>query len=316
MDGLYFDLSVVDRARLFANQVLLTACTKSGEPEPLELLPHSLKLVANLLGWKRPNGARLYRKAYWSVARKNAKTQTLAFLALCMMFLDPEPEQRIYIAAKEREQAGLCFEAALSMIRTNPDLEELIQATPSTKTLVRRDTGARLKALSSEGRSKHGLNPSMVIFDELHAWGAAEQELYDALTTGSAARREPLFVFITTAGTDENSLCYREYDYALRVLNGSHVDATYLPLIWELDKEADWTDENLWHLANPALHSIVRIEELRAAAQKAIALPAEQNTFRRLHLNQWVNSVEQWISLHEWDGCAGEFEVDACRPAA
>lgn len=311
MDGIYFDVSVVDRARLLASQLLLTACTKSGQPEPLVLLPHSLKLVANLLGWKRPDGSRLYRKSYFSVARKNAKTQILAFLAIYMLFLDPEPEQRIYIAAKEREQAGLCFDAALAMIRTNPDLDDVIQATPSTKTLIRRDTGSRLKALSAEGKSKHGLNPSMVIFDELHVWGAAEQELYDALTTGSAARREPLFVFITTAGTDEQSLCYREYEYAQLVASRGHTDPTYLPLIWELPKEADWTDEKLWQLANPALHEIVRLDELRTEFQKAIAVPSEQNKFRRLHLNQWVNSASQWISLIEWDACREDFTIAA-----
>jgi phage terminase large subunit-like protein len=309
VNDVYFDTSVVERARLFARQLHLTACTQSGGPEPLELLPHSLALVANLLGWKRADGTRLYRKCYWSVARKNAKTQTLAFLALFMLFMDPEPEQRIFIAAKEREQAGLCYDAALAMLRTNEELDELVQATPSTKTLVRRDTGSRIKALSAEGKSKHGLNPSLVIFDELHVWGGAEQELYDALTTGSAARREPLMVFITTAGSDEHSLCYREYEYARRVQSGIHADPTYLPLIWELPKDADWTDESLWSLANPAMHSIVRIEELRTEFRKALAVPSEQNKFRRLHLNQWVNAAEAWLPLLEWDQCASEFSV-------
>jgi phage terminase large subunit-like protein len=309
MDGIYFDRSVIERARAFASVMQLTKCTASGLPEPLELLPHSLKLVANLLGWKKADGTRLYRKSYWSVARKNAKTQTLAFLALYLFFMDPEPGQEIYIAAKEREQAGLCYDAAAAMLQTNPDLMDLVQITPSQKLIQHRETRSKIKALSSEGKSKHGFNPSLVIFDELHVWGAAEQELYDALTTGSAARREPLFVFITTAGTDEQSLCYREYDYARRVMTGQHEDPTYLPLIWEVPKDADWTDESLWPLANPALHAIVRPEELRAAMTKALAMPSEQNSFRRLHLNQWVNAAEQWIPLMEWDKCRQEFSV-------
>jgi len=311
MEGIYFDANIVALARVFARQLNLTSCTKSGQPEPLELLPHSLALVANLLGWKRPDGSRLYRKAYWSVARKNAKTQTLAFLALFMLFLDPEPEQRIYVAAKEREQAGLCFEAALAMIRTNPELDDLIRAIPSTKTLIHKETGSRIKALSAEGRSKHGLNPSMVIFDELHCWTAAQQELYDALTTGSGARREPLFCFITTAGTDEQSICYREYEYAKRVRSGQVVDETYLPLIWEVPKESDWTDEKNWDLANPAIDVIVNREELRSEFAKALAVPSEQNKFRRLKLNQWTNSETQWIPLAEWDACFEEFVVNA-----
>jgi phage terminase large subunit-like protein len=309
LEGIYFDRSVVERAKIFASLLQLTKCTPSGKPEPLVLLPHVLKFIANLLGWKKPDGTRLYRKCYFSVARKNAKTQALAFLALLQLFLDPEPGQEIYVAAKEREQAGLCYEAALAMVETNPDLYDLVDVTRSQKLIVHKETGSKIKALSSEGKSKHGFNPSLVIFDELHVWGMPEQELYDALTTGSAARREPLFVFITTAGSDEQSLCYREYDYAKRVLTGQHEDPTYLPLIWELPKDADWTDESLWGLANPALDTIVRREELRSSLHKALALPAEQNTFRRLHLNQWVNSVSTWIPLIEWDECKEEFTV-------
>jgi phage terminase large subunit-like protein len=310
MDGIYFDSSIVSLARLFAHQLTLTKCTQSGLPERLELLPHSLKLVANLLGWKREDGRRLYRKAYWSVARKNTKTQTVAFLADFMLFMDPEPEQEIYIAAKELEQASLCYEAALSMIRTNPELEALVDVKDYKKLIIHRETGSRLKAVSSEGKSKHGFNPSMVIFDELHVWGAAEQELYDALTSGSGARREPLRVVITTAGSEEQSICYREYDYARRVMNGTNPDPTYLPMIWELPRDADWTDESLWHLANPALDTVVQRDELRAELHKALSMPHEQNKFRRLYLNQWVNATEQWIPLERWDECKGDVDLD------
>ena len=107
MEGIYFDISVVRRAQAFASTLFLTQCTQSGEQEPLRLLPNSMKLVANLLGWKKSDGTRLYRKCYYSVARKNTKTQTAAFLGLNQMFLDPEPEQRIYVAAKERAGRNL-----------------------------------------------------------------------------------------------------------------------------------------------------------------------------------------------------------------
>ncbi|HET9395679.1 MAG TPA: terminase TerL endonuclease subunit, partial [Nitrospiraceae bacterium] len=132
-----------------------------------------------------------------------------------------------------------------------------------------------------------------------------------ALTTGSAARREPLWVFITTAGTEEQSICYREYEYAQRLLKGLHEDARYLPLIWEIPQDLDWTDEANWPLANPGLDRIVRRDELRAGLVKALAVPSEQNAWRRLHGNQWVNSVEQWIPLDAWDKCRGDFSIEA-----
>ena len=73
----------------------LTKATRSGGPEPFELLPHSRKLIANLLGWKRPDGRRLYRKAFASMGRKQAKTQTVAALVVAEFFLSQEKKQEI-----------------------------------------------------------------------------------------------------------------------------------------------------------------------------------------------------------------------------
>ncbi len=143
----------------------------------------------------------------------------------------------------------------------------------------------------------------MVIIDEFHVWGSPEQELYDALTSGSVARKQPLFIIITTAGVDEQTLCGREYEYACRVRDGLIKDPTYFPMIYELPKDADWTDESLWHLANPTLGEIVKIEALREACAEAKSKPSEQTKFRRLSMNQWVNAAEIWIPRAEWDAC-------------
>jgi phage terminase large subunit-like protein len=98
-------------------------------------------------------------------------------------------------------------------------------------------------------------------------------------------------------------MCGREYEYACRVRDGLIEDPTYLPMIYELPKDADWTDENLWHLANPTLGKIVRLDALREDCEKAKVMPSEQTKFQRLACNQWVNSRTTWIPLAEWDGC-------------
>lgn len=301
IDGVYYDPRPLRRLEEFASTLKLTKSTKSGRPETFSLLPHARKFFANLLGWKRPDGTRLYRKAYWSMARKNTKTQNLALLGLNMLLFDQEAQPEIYIAATEVEQAGECYEAARDMVRSNPELDEFLVLTDYRKLISCPSNGGTLQALSSKGKTKHGSNPSGLIFDELHAWGPEHQELYDALTTGQGARRQPLVVSITTAGVDEHSLCGQEYSYAKRTASGQVRDFSYYADIHELPKEADWTDESLWHLANPAIDRVVSRQFLREKRDEALNSPAKQNTFRRLYLNQWTESVEQWIPLHVWD---------------
>jgi phage terminase large subunit-like protein len=304
LNGIYFDAESVGLDFAFIESLTLTKSTKSGGPEPFRLLTPHRKLVGNVMGWRRPDGTRLYRRCYFSVARKNAKTQISAALGLDLLVLDGEASPEIYIAAKDRDQSGICFRAAADMVYAHDELRDLLRVVEYQKEIINPLNGGKLKALSSEGKGKHGFNPSTVIIDEFHVWGAAEQELYDALTSGSVARRQPLTIIITTAGVDEYTMCGREYEYARSVRDGIIEDPTYLPLIYELPKEADWTDETLWYLPNPTLGQIVNIEALREARDKALTMPSEQTKFRRLQCNQWVNSKDTWIPLIHWDACS------------
>lgn len=287
----------------FIESLTLTKSTKSGQPEPFRLIPFQRKFIGNLLGWKRPDGRRLHRKAYLSVARKNTKTQLVAALGLDLLVLDEEAQPEIYAAAKTGEQSEKIFMAAADMVNAHEELREMLTVVPYRKEIKNRANGGIFRALSSEGKSKHGSNPSAILIDEFHVWGPPEQELYDALTTGRGARKQPLQVIITTAGLDEQSICYREYDYAKRVLSGLVEDPTYLAMIYEVPKDADWTDESVWSMANPTLGEVVQIDILREDFAKAMAMPSEQTAFRRLYLNQWVNAKSTWIPLTEWDAC-------------
>jgi phage terminase large subunit-like protein len=302
-EGIYFDHKSVALDIAFIESLTLTKSTLSGKPEPFKLLKPHRKLISNLLGWKRQDGSRLYRRSYFTVGRKNSKSTCAAALALTLLVMDDEQSPEIYLAAKTREQASIVFDAAVQFIYAHEELRALLKVTPYSKTIINPTNNGVLKALSSEGKTAHGKNPSAVIFDELWAWDTPEQELYDALTSGSAARRQPLFLFITTAGTNEHTICGREYDYATKVQNGVVKDPHYLPLIYEVPKDADWTDEKLWYLANPCLGSIVKLESLREDRDKALSVPSEQTAFKRLHCNMWVNSKDIWIPLSFWDAC-------------
>jgi phage terminase large subunit-like protein len=304
IDGAYFDPGVELDVQ-FIESLTLTK-TRSGQPQPFKLLPFQKRFVANVLGWKRADGARLYRKAFYSTARKNAKTQLAAAIALDLLVIDNEPSPEIYIAAKDRDQASFCFSAAAQMVDAHDELRDMLDVVPYAKEIRNRRNGGLLKALSSEGRTKHGSSPSTVVFDEFHVWGPAEEELFSALTTGSGARRQPLFIITTTAGVDEYSLCFREYEYCRRILDGTVEDPTYYPQIHEVPADADWTDESLWGLANPGLGEILQIDSLREDFKKASAMPSEQAKFRRLNLNQWTKATSEWIPIRLWDACASE----------
>jgi phage terminase large subunit-like protein len=96
--------------------------------------------------------------------------------------------------------------------------------------------GAVYRVLSSDGKLQQGLNPSLVIFDELHV--QPNDDLWDALTLGSGARLDPLAVAITTAGFDLDSLAGRLYNYGKSVAANEIQDDSFGFYWWEANQSA------------------------------------------------------------------------------
>lgn len=124
------------------------------------------------------------------------------------------------------------------------------------------------------------------------------------MTKGSGdARTQPLYFLITTAGTDTKSICYETHQKAVDILEGRKTDPTFYPVIYGADREDDWTDEKVWHKANPSLGITVPIEKVRQACESAKQNPTEENAFRQLRLNQWVKQSIRWMPMGKWDLC-------------
>jgi phage terminase large subunit-like protein len=270
---------------------------------PFNPRPWQQAMIRELFGRMREDDPtrRAIRTCYWAFPRKNGKSEIAAALALYGLIGDGVTGAEIYSAAADRDQAALVFDVAAQMVRNDPQLSARLKIIDSQKRIVDHRTGSFYRAISAEAYSKHGFNPSMVIYDELHA--AQNRELWDVLKTAMGARWEPLMIAITTAGYDRNSICWELHSYAQKILDGIIVDPSFYPVIYAAPQDADWTDENVWRAANPALEDFRDIEEMRSYCHQAKEIPAQQNTFRRLYLNQWTEQAERWIDMAAWDDC-------------
>ncbi|MCA9300704.1 MAG: terminase large subunit, partial [Phycisphaerales bacterium] len=259
--------------------------------------------LANLMGWKRENGRRRFTESLLYVARKNGKTAIVACIALWMLVFEGEKGAEVYVAAADKSQAKILFRAAAQMVRMDPELPDVVKDFPSYNTLEARprpdDPTNVFVALSRESRTKHGLNPSCVIIDELHAQ-PLNADLVATLTTGMGARLEPLTIYLTTADFVRPSLCNRVASRARKVCTGEIQDRAFLPAVYEVPMAADWTDARLWHLANPNLGVSVRREWLEEQCARAKNSATEEYEFRRLHLNQTTQVSTRWLDSARW----------------
>ena len=286
--------------------------------QPFKLLPWQEKIIRDVFGTVRDDdpSIRQYTSAYIEIPKKNGKSELGAGIALNMLCNDDEWKAEVYSCASDRQQAAIVFDVAVDMVKQSPALSRRIKVIPSTKRMVYQPTGSIYQVLSSEVATKHGLNVSACIFDELHT--QPTRALYDVMTQGSGdARRQPLWFFLTTAGTDRNSICWEVHQKALDILEGRKYDPRFYPVIFGLPDDADWTDEQNWYKANPSLDQTITIDKVRDAYRKALETPADENMFRQLRLNQWVKQSVRWMPMDKWDACAGvvhpeELEGRAC----
>jgi phage terminase large subunit-like protein len=166
-----------------------------------------------------------------------------------------------------------------------------------------------LKALAADGLLQHGRNPSVIIFDELHAFTTGKQEeLYYSQTTTLHKRPDSVMFTITTAGADKESLLGEKYDAVLKTHVLEYRDGGCLTigrdeegkslLIWYgAPEDADVSDPAVWRACNPA--SWITDENLRLAAHRE-----PESVFRRLYLNQWVKGEDAAIQPAAWDALA------------
>jgi phage terminase large subunit-like protein len=286
------------RAVRLINQLTHTKGPFAGQP--FGLRPWQKSIVTKLFK-TRKDGLRQYRQCLLMLPRKNGKSEIAAALAIYFLLFDGEIGGEVYSAAADKDQAALVFNVAAQMLRNDPELEAQCEFIDSQKRIVHRKSGSFYRAISAEAYSKHGFNASAIIYDELHA--APNRELYDVLTTSQGARSQPMMLAISTAGYDRHSILWELYAHAKKVAENPSLDPTFLPILYEAPMEADWTDEKVWKQANPALGDFRSLDEMRVAAARAKEIPAQENTFRRLYLNQWTEQASRWISLTAWDAC-------------
>ena len=285
--------------------------------KPFALLPWQKKIVSDVFGTMRDDfpDQRQYSTAYIEIPKKNGKSELGAAIALNMLCNDDEWKAEVYSCASDRQQAAIVFDVAVDMVRQSPALSKRIKIISSMKRMVYQPTGSIYQVLSSEVATKHGLNVSACIFDELHT--QPTRALYDVMTQGSGdARKQPLWFFLTTAGTDRNSICWEVHQKALDILEGRKADPRFYPVLFGLPDDADWQDEHNWYRANPSLDQTISIEKVRDAYRKALETPADENMFRQLRLNQWVKQSVRWMPMDKWDACAGRVDPYALEGRA
>lgn len=279
--------------------------------QPIELTAWQKFRLCQLFGWKnRDTGLRRFKKTFTEVARKNAKSQEEAGVALYEISVGATKNQEVYeyyTAGVKKDQSKIVFNEAKLMLKGS-GLRKKFKITRDAITHPK--TGSFIKALSKEdGKSGDGTNPAGLILDEYHQHPTTE---FYALGLGSNTK-ESLLMIITTAGKDLTYPCYvTEYQYCTRVLNPDVPveNEEYLIDICELDPEdyentEDIAKEENWLKANPIRMTYPEgVEKIRGEYKIAREIPEHMTDFLTKCMNVWVQAKENgYMNMAKWSSC-------------
>ena len=303
----HYDEQAADNAVEFIESF---CCHVRGElaGRPLLLEQWQKDIVKTFYGWKDSQGYRRFSEAFITVARKNGKSLLLAAILTYELFCSGEQGNELISAANSRDQASIVFDLVAGIIRNNQLLNKRCKILDTTKRVVVPATNSVYRAIAAEASTAHGLNLGAVCFDELHE--SKNRDLYDTLKTSQGARRQPIFISITTAGYNKESLCYKVQAHAERVRDNPETDPTFLPVIYSMPEDDDWQQESNWSKANPNLNVSVPVSFLCKEVERAKESPAYESSVRRLYLNQWTESHSAFFNMEHYDQCKGSVEFD------
>ena len=266
----------------------------AGQPLRLELFQKAF--ISALFGFvDSKTGYRKYRETLFYVARKNGKSVMLSGLALYMLIADQEAGAEVYSVASKKDQAKIIYEETFNMVRQSPDLIQVIKKRKSD--LYFPLTFSKFQPLGKNSDTLDGLNSSLVIIDELHS--IKDRNLYEVMKQSQSARRQPLLVMITTAGTVRECIFDDMYKYACGVCDGTITDPHFLPIIYELDNKEEWLDPMKWEKANPGLNRIKKLDDLISKVERAKQSPRDLTGVLVKDFNVIQTVASTWITFDD-----------------
>lgn len=285
--------------------------------KPILLDPWQKFWTAVLYGWRRQSdGMRRFSRAYEEVARKNGKSTWKGPQGAYLFSMDGEAGAEVYAVATTRNQAMTVFKPAFDNIRRWAKRSASVARSfkiyaGMNHEKVELDDNSVFLPLPANAENLDGLNPSAILFDELHA--QKHRDVWDVMESALGARAQPLLSAITTAGFILDGICTEQRSYLISILDGKRVDDSFFGYIYTLDVDDDPFDERVWIKANPGLGRSKTVEYLRSQARKAAAMPGARVNFLTKDLNIWCNSADGWFDMNVWDKGRKKFDPAVLR---
>jgi len=276
--------------------------------------------LVNLFGFRNQDGTRRFTTALFAIARKNAKSTLAAIVGLYCQNCEGENGPQVITGATTGSQARIVFKVAKTMVEKTSELREAFGLEAFANSIASYNNGGSFKPINAKASTQDGLNPSCTVLDEIHAH--KNHDLLNVLKSAAGARRNPLFLYLTTEGYANPGPWEEEREFMKKVLRGIIQADHYLAVYYAVDEkdeelgtEADDDfDESAWRKANPLMDvNPLLLAEIRKAAIEAKDKPGTHSEFKIKRLNRPSSVSQGWVNLTKWRECQKQVDLEWLR---
>lgn len=244
-------------------------------------------VIGSLYGWvHKDTGVRRFREGLIFIGRKNGKSTLVSGLSLYSFSKDGENGADVYLLANTKQQANIIFDEAKAMIKKSPKLRK--QFNPKRDIIEYAKTISKIEPRASDSEKLDGLNTHLGVFDEIHEF--KDYKLINVIKKSRGARKQPLILYITTAGYQLDGPLVNYYEQGTDVLDGAIVDERTFYFIAELDSDEEFEKPEEWIKANPNMGVSLDLDILIEDWEKDKRTPEERSDFITKQFNIFVDA--------------------------
>jgi hypothetical protein len=267
--------SAVDDIGDFAKEVL-----------GVDLMPWQLNILHGLTSMDS-NGDYLHRVGLVSVARQNGKTVAIASLVGWWLTTQGKARgqaQTVITVAHKLDLATALYTYLA------PILEAKFNASVSWSygrmVLTMPDNSVWFPRAATPAAG-HGYSVDLVVADEV--WDISEAAIDEGLLPSQRARKNPLFVMMSTAGTQDSKAMLRWREQGLRAIDSGEQTKLYFAE-FSPPPNSDLMTPAAWAYANPALGHTLEMSVIEAESEAP-----NRNAFLRASVNTWTATQNGWL---------------------
>ena len=220
---------------------------------PFDLFPWEWFVFTLFMCVFREDGLPRWPQAFVLLGRGAGKNGFASFIAFCAMSrINGIDRYNVDICANSEDQAMTTFNDLHAILEDSGKYGPLGEYWDWNKiAITNKATKSTLRYRTDNPKSKDGMRPGMVIFDEVHQY--QDWKNINVFTTGLGKCAHPRRLYLTTDGDVRDGVLDKLKERAKHILDGETEDGGFLPFICRLDAKEEVDDARNWHKANPSL---------------------------------------------------------------